>query len=209
MVLIKICGITNIEDALIAVEYGAHFLGFVFADSPRRVEPSTVKHVRRIIGSDVKMVGVFTEESDRVLKIMDECELDFAQLHGSQTEEFAERIGAEKVIRAVRVKGERTISTLEFFPNAIYYLLDSYRENQPGGTGTTFDWQLAISAKSYGKPIILSGGLNPENVSEAIKLVSPFAVDVASGVELSPGAKDPKKLKEFIKNARKANTDTR
>lgn len=209
MVLVKICGITNIEDALIAVEYGAHFLGFVFADSPRQVEPSTVKHIRRIIGSDVKMVGVFTEESEQVLKVMDDCELDFAQLHGSQTEEFAERIGAERVIRAVRVKGERTISTLEFFPNATYYLLDSYRENQPGGTGTTFDWQLAVSAKSYGKPIILAGGLNPENVVEAIKIARPFAVDVSSGVELSPGVKDPKKLKEFIEHARNADEDTR
>jgi phosphoribosylanthranilate isomerase len=205
MILVKICGITNVEDALAAVEYGADFLGFVFAaESPRRAEPSTVQHIRRIVGGDVKTVGVFTDEADWVLKTIDECELDLAQLHGLQSEEFAQRIGAERVIRAVRVKGERTISNLELFPNAAYYLLDSYREGQAGGTGESFDWELAIKAKSYAKPIILSGGLNPKNVSEAVTRVKPFAVDVASGVEVRPGVKDHNKMKEFIENAKRA-----
>jgi phosphoribosylanthranilate isomerase len=204
MTLIKICGITNVDDALAAVSAGANFLGFVFAESPRRVDASTAKHIRRILGGDVRTVGVFTEESDEVLHIINECDLSCAQLHGGQSEEFARRIGAERVIRAMRVKGERTVAGLELFPNAAYYLLDTYREGIAGGTGETFDWDLAAGAKSFGKPIFLSGGLNPENVSDAVRQVRPFAVDAASGVEASPGIKDHDKIKEFIENVRKA-----
>jgi phosphoribosylanthranilate isomerase len=104
----------------------------------------------------------------------------------------------------MRVKGERTVAGLELFPNAAYYLLDTYREGIAGGTGETFDWDLAAGAKSFGKPIFLSGGLNPENVSDAVRQVRPFAVDAASGVEASPGIKDHDKIKEFIENVRKA-----
>ena len=204
MTLVKICGITNVDDALAAVNAGAGFLGFVFAESPRRVEPSTVRHIQRILAGNVKTVGVFTEESDEVLRIMDECGLSYAQLHGGQSEEFAARIGEQRVIRAVRVKSERTVAGLELFPNAAYYLLDTFREGVAGGTGETFDWELAVHAKSFGKPLILSGGLNPGNVSEAIREARPFAVDTASGVEASPGIKDHDKIKEFIQNARKA-----
>ncbi len=208
MTLTKICGITNVEDALAAVSAGASFLGFVFAESPRRVEASTVRHIRRIVGGDVRTVGVFTDESDEVLHIIDECDLSLAQLHGGQSEEFAERIGGERVIRAVRVKGERTIAGLDLFANAAYYLLDTYREGVAGGTGETFDWDLAVRAKSSGKPIFLSGGLNPGNVFEAVRHVCPFAVDAASGVEVSPGIKDHEKIKEFIDNVRRADAST-
>ena len=204
MTLVKICGITNVDDALAALSAGANFLGFVFAESPRKVDASTAKHIRRILGGDVRTVGVFTEESDDVLRIIDECELSFAQLHGGQSEEFAQRIGAVRVIRAVRVKGERTIAGLELFPNAASYLLDTYREALAGGTGETFDWDLAVQAKSFGKPILLSGGLNTGNVFEAVRRVQPFAADVSSGIEASPGIKDHEKIKEFIENVRKA-----
>ncbi len=208
MTLVKICGVTNVEDAVAAVELGVHFLGFVFADSPRRAELPTVKHIRRIIGSDARFVGVFTDEADWVIETIDSCELDLVQLHGCQSEEFAQRIGPERVIRAVRVKGEQTILNLEFFSNAAYYLLDSYRKGMAGGTGKTFDWKLAEKAKLYGKPVILSGGLTPANVYDAIKQVRPFAVDVASGVEARPGIKDHNKMKEFIENVRKADAST-
>ncbi|MDH7601153.1 MAG: phosphoribosylanthranilate isomerase [Armatimonadota bacterium] len=208
MTLIKICGITNVQDALAAVELGAHFLGFVFSESPRRAEPSTVKHIRRIIGGDAKIVGVFTEEANWVIETIESCELDFAQLHGNQSEEFAQRIGPERVIRAVRVKSERTIANLELFPNAAFYLLDSYREGLAGGTGETFDWDLAVKAKVHGKPIVLSGGLNPANVYKAVMQVRPFAVDVASGVEESPGKKDRDKMKEFIDNVKRADASS-
>ncbi|MGB9620112.1 MAG: phosphoribosylanthranilate isomerase, partial [Armatimonadota bacterium] len=169
-------------------------------------EISTAKHIRRIVGGDVRTVGVFTDESDEVLRMIDECGLDYVQLHGAQSEEFAQKIGAERVIRAVRVKGERTIANLELFSNAACYLLDTYREGLAGGTGETFDWELAVRAKSAGKPIILSGGLKCDNVFAAVRKVRPFAVDTASGVESSPGVKDHNKIKEFVENVRKADS---
>ena len=206
MTLVKICGITSVEDALAAASLAASFIGFVFAESPRKAHVSTVKHICRILGGDAKTVGVFTDESDDVLRTIDECKLTFAQLHGGQSEEFAERIGAGRVIRAVRVKNERTIGILGTFTQAAYYLLDTYREGIAGGTGETFDWDVAVKAKSLGKPVFLSGGLSPENVSEAVRAVRPFAVDASSGLEVSPGAKDHQKIKEFIDNVREADS---
>lgn len=200
----KICGITNVEDALAAVQNGASYIGFVFAESPRRCDPATARHIRRIVGGDVKAVGVFTEESDEVLRVLDECELDYAQLHGYQSEEFAARIGAQRVIRAARVKSERSVAALAEFTEAAFYLLDAYKEGVAGGTGTTFDWSILSAAGDLGKPIFLSGGLNPHNVTHAIAAVHPFAVDVASGVEAAPGTKDHAKIKEFMDNVRKA-----
>jgi phosphoribosylanthranilate isomerase len=204
MTLIKICGITNIEDAIECVRLGANILGFVFADSPRQVDISTVKHIQRIIGGDAKTVGVFTEEGDDVVSIMRECELTYAQLHGGQSEDFARRLGSQRVIRVQRVQDEASIVGLESQQGAAFYLLDAYKKGVPGGTGETFDWDLAVRAKSLGKPIFLSGGLSPENVMDAIRAVQPFAVDVSSGVEARPGKKDPAKVKEFIDNVRKA-----
>lgn len=204
MTLIKICGITNIEDAVECVRLGANMLGFVFADSPRRVDASTVKHINRIIGGDAKTVGVFTEEGDDVLSVMRECELTYAQLHGGQSEDFARRIGAPAAIRVCRVQDESSILGLATQAEAVFYLLDTYKKGVAGGTGETFDWDLAVGAKELGKPIFLSGGLCPENVEEAIRTVQPFAVDVSSGVEASPGRKDPARVKEFIDNVRKA-----
>ncbi len=207
MTLVKICGITNLEDAIAAVQLGASMLGFVFADSPRKVDAEAVKHIVRIVGCDVKTVGVFTDETDDVLRAADDCELSYVQLHGCQSEEFAARIGPERVIRAVRVKGERTIAGLNQFQDASFYLLDTYREDTPGGTGQAFDWTLAAAAKDFGKPIILAGGLKPENVADAIRQVRPSAVDASSGVELEPGIKDHKKIEEFIANVKRADAD--
>lgn len=204
MTLVKICGITNIEDAVECVRLGANMLGFVFADSPRRVDAETVKHIDRIIGGDVKTVGVFTEETDEVISIMRECGLTYAQLHGGQSEEFARRLGAASVIRVARVKDEGSVDALAQYEAAAYYLLDTYKKGVSGGTGETFDWQLAIRAKSLCKPLILSGGLSPSNVAEAVRVVQPCAVDVSTGVEAFPGKKDLNKVKEFIDNVRKA-----
>lgn len=204
MTLIKICGITNVEDAIECVRLGANLLGFVFADSPRRVDVSTVKHINRIIGGDAKTVGVFTEEGDRVLSIMRECELTYAQLHGGQSESFAGNLGPQCVIRVARVQDEASILGLAAQKEAGFYLLDTYKKGVAGGTGETFDWDLAVRAKSLGKPIFLSGGLTPENVAEAVRVVQPFAVDVSSGVEERPGKKNLAKVKEFIGNVRKA-----
>lgn len=204
MTLVKICGITSVEDALAAANAGASMLGFVFAESPRQADPATVKHINRILGGDVRTVGVFTEESDEVLRLIDDLDLAYAQLHGGQSEDFAHRIGAARVIRAIRVRNERSLNLLNEFQEAAYYLLDTYRPGMPGGTGEVFDWSLAAQAKSFGKPLFLSGGLNPDNVADAIAAVQPFAVDASSGLERSPGQKDHLKIKEFIRNVRNA-----
>lgn len=207
MTFVKICGITNIEDAVTSASFGANLLGFVFADSPRQVDTQTVKHIQRILAGDVKTVGVFTEESDEVLRIMDECALTYAQLHGGQSEGFAHRLGAERVIRVARVADESSVDALGAFSEAAYYLLDTYRKDRAGGTGETFDWNLAVRAKELGKPIFLSGGLDAENVAEAVRAVRPFAVDASSGLERSPGIKDHDKVKEFIEHVREADSD--
>ena len=204
MTLVKICGITNVEDAIQAATTGANLLGFVFAESPRRVDVQTVKHIQRVLAGDVKTVGVFTEESDDVLNIMDECALTYAQLHGNQSEEFARRLGAEKVIRVARVKDAAGVDHLAAFREAAFYLLDTYVGGVAGGTGETFNWDLVARAKSLEKPMFLSGGLNPENVGEAIRVARPFAVDASSGLEQSPGKKDHLKVKEFVDHVRKA-----
>ena len=204
MTFVKICGITCVEDALAAAKLGANILGFVFADSPRQAEPATVKHIMRILGGDVKTVGVFTEESEEVLRLIDDLGLAYVQLHGGQSDEFAHRIGGSRVIRAVRIRNEASLNALTDYQASVYYLLDSYRPGIAGGTGEVFDWTLAAQAKSFGKPVFLSGGLTPGNVAEAIETVRPYAVDVASGVEESPGRKDHTKVKEFIENVRKA-----
>jgi phosphoribosylanthranilate isomerase len=204
MTIIKICGITSVEDALAAANMGANMLGFVFADSPRQADPATVKHIIRILGGDVKTVGVFTEESDEVVRAMDDLDLTYAQLHGGQSEEFAHRIGGSRVIRAIRVRNEGSLNLLADFQEAAFYLLDTYRPGVMGGTGEVFDWSLAARAKSFGKPLFLSGGLTPENVADAVAAVQPLAVDASSGVEESPGRKDHLKIKEFIENVRKA-----
>ncbi len=204
MTLIKICGITNVEDALESVRLGAHMLGFVFAESPREVGVDTVRSIQRILAGDVKTVGVFTQESDEVLSIMDSCQLTYAQLHGGQSEDFARRVGAERVIRVARVSDKPSLEGLSRFAQAKYYLLDTYKKGIAGGTGETFDWDLLTQADPAGKPIILSGGLNSANVGEAVRKLRPFAVDVSSGVELCPGKKDHDKLKEFIDNVREA-----
>ena len=204
MTLVKICGITNVEDAICAVSAGANLLGFVFAESPRQVDAQTVKHILRVLAGDVKTVGVFTEESDDVLNIMDEYALTYAQLHGGQSEEFARRLGAQRVIRVARVKDAASVDALSAHQEADFYLLDTYVKGVPGGTGETFNWDLAVRAKSLGKPIFLSGGLNPENVGEAVRSVRPFAVDASSGLEQSPGKKDHSKVKEFVDHVREA-----
>ena len=208
MTLIKICGITNIEDAIECVKLGANMLGFVLADSPRRADVDTVKHIGRIIGGDARTVGVFTQESEYVISAFHECNLNYVQLHGNQSEEFAQKIGADSVIRVARVQNQETIDALAIHQAAAFYLLDTYKKGVAGGTGEVFDWDIAIRAKSLGKPLILSGGLNPDNVAEAIRVVRPYAVDVSSEVEKSPGKKDFAKVKEFIDNVRKADNRT-
>ena len=199
MVKIKICGLTNIDDALAAAALGADALGFVLAPSPRRITPDTVRKITAALPPLVLTVGVFVDlEADEIKDLRDYCRLDAVQLQGSETEETAAQIGG-RVIKALKVGGPGGFNT-EAYPTAAL-LLDTYSPVQAGGTGKTFDWKLA-AGPAQTRPIILAGGLTPENVAEAITTVGPYAVDVSSGVESAPGRKDHDKIERFIRRAR-------
>lgn len=210
---VKICGITRTEDAALAVELGADALGFVFAESPRRVSP---EKVREILGAlpglpSVTPVGVFVNESpERIWEIVAECGLRAVQLHGDESPEVAEELAGVRhrasgipVIKAIRVRDGSSLDTLTSCP-ASAFLLDAYSPEAYGGTGQRFDWDLARQAVATGRQIVLSGGLTPETVGEAIRTVRPFGVDVSSGVEVAPGRKDPAKLRAFFEAVREA-----
>ena len=200
MVKVKICGITNLEDALATVEYGADALGFVFAPSPRQVTISKVQLIVAKLPPLIVKVGVFVDSPLEIVKqTMSLCSLDLAQLHGSESPEFCQAL-FPRVIKSFRVKDESFLNLLPQY-KASAYLLDSYDASLLGGTGKSFSWDMAKKATSYGR-IILSGGLNPDNVRQAIKLVQPYAVDVSSGVESYPGKKDHAKLQAFLKEAK-------
>ncbi|MFQ5574027.1 MAG: phosphoribosylanthranilate isomerase [Terriglobia bacterium] len=194
---VKICGITNERDALAAVELGAHAVGFIFAESPRRVTPAQARPIIERLPPFVSKVGVFVdEEGAAVEETAAFCGLDTVQFHGSETPDYCAGFRA-KVIKSFRVKDAVRERDLEPY-RVDAFLLDTYSREAFGGTGKTFDWQVALEVKQAGRPLILSGGLNPENVAEAVELVCPYAVDVSSGVERAPGEKDPTKLKAFI-----------
>jgi phosphoribosylanthranilate isomerase len=199
MVRIKICGITNLEDALLAAELGADALGFIFyAKSPRSAAPEAVREIIAQLPPFVTSVGVFVDEdAASVQELAARLGLDWVQLHGQESSDYCRNLG-RRVIKGFRIKDEKSLMELEPYRDVVQaFLLDTYRKGQVGGTGEIFDWRLAREAKKYG-PIILAGGLTPENVAQAIKIVQPWAVDAASGTEASPGKKDPAKLKAFF-----------
>ncbi|HEX78346.1 MAG TPA: phosphoribosylanthranilate isomerase [Dehalococcoidia bacterium] len=196
MVRVKICGLTNLEDALAAAELGADALGFVFAPSPRRVTPEQVRQIVAQLPPFLVKVGVFRDsELDRVQDIMSSCHLDLAQLHGSETPEYCQALWP-KVIKAFRVEDASFLSQMPHYRVAAY-LLDGPKP----GSGQGFDWGLARQAARQGR-VILSGGLTPDNVRQAIETVRPYGVDVSSGVESRPGRKDHHKLGAFIRAAK-------
>lgn len=201
---VKICGMTNLEDALAACELGADAIGFVFAESPRQITVEQAADIADQLPPFVKTVGVFTDENPRVASIADWVPLDMVQLHGDQSEEFAEWLGTIPIVRVVRMRDETSLDLLAKWELGSAYLLDSWTVDRQGGTGDAFNWDLALRSGEFGKPIILAGGLTAENVGEAVKKVRPYAVDVSSGVESSPGQKDYTKIKEFIANVRAA-----
>lgn len=201
---VKICGITNEEDATWAVNLGAHYLGFNFhKDSPRKVSPDLAARIAKKVPSFVPTVGVFVEQTAaEIIKIAQKVGLAGIQLHGDHSPADAEAITAELevfIIKSVRVATEADLEVLSGFKEVVnYFLLDARVDGQLGGTGQTFPWELTARAKVYGKPVFLAGGLTPENVADAIETAQPFAVDVASGVEKSPKRKDYEKMKTFI-----------
>jgi phosphoribosylanthranilate isomerase len=202
MIKIKICGITNLEDALLAAELGADALGFIFyAKSPRHVDPEAARAIIAQLPPFVAAVGVFVDEAAAVVQeLAAQVRLDWVQLHGQESPEYCRNLG-RKVIKGFRIKDENSLRELEPYRDAVQaFLLDTYKKGQVGGTGEVFDWHLAREAKKYGH-IILAGGLNPDNVALAIATAGPAAVDAASGTEATPGKKDPAKLRAFFEAA--------
>jgi len=201
MAKIKICGITNLEDALMAVEAGADALGFVFfCKSSRHISPDQAALIIRQLPPFVQTVGLFVnEEVKTVNSTADFCGLDIIQLHGEETPEFCSRVN-RRVIKAFRVKDMITLDEMKGYQVA-GFLLDTWSPSAHGGTGTTFDWDIAAEASVQGR-IILAGGLTPENVAGAVRKVKPYAVDVSSGVESEPRKKDAVKVRLFIRAVR-------
>ena len=199
MVRIKICGITNLTDARLSAELGAHALGFIFhLKSPRSVRPDAARAIIDNVPPFIMTVGVFVdEEAGAVRGIAETAGLDWIQLHGQESPEYCCSLG-RRVIKGFRIKDAESLSLLPDYRESVQaFLLDTYKAGTAGGTGKTFDWTLARQAKESG-PIILAGGLTPANVAQAIKVAQPDAVDVASGVEAAPGKKDPQKLRAFF-----------
>jgi len=202
-VKIKICGNTNLDDALLAVELGADALGFVFyPKSPRHVKLVDAANICNALPPFVAKVGVFVNELEyEIEKALNECLLNALQFHGDEPPGFCQKFAA-KSIKAIQVRDEESLRTAEEY-DVDALLLDTYTDESRGGTGRTFDWSLAVRAKEFlSAPIILSGGLTAANVQDAIRKVRPYAVDVASGVEREPGKKDPEKLRRFIELCR-------
>lgn len=202
MLKIKICGITNLSDALLACKLGSHFLGFIFYPrSPRYISPEEAKKIIQRIPKSIKKVGVFVNEKLSVVKkISKKLNLDFLQFHGNETPSYILKFKDYKIIKAFRIKDEKSLKIIPKY-DVDFYLLDTYVKRKIGGTGEVFNWDLVSQVKKFGKPIILSGGLNSQNIIRAIRKTTPYAVDVSSGVEKIPGKKDSKLVAEFIRKA--------
>ncbi|HVB08381.1 MAG TPA: phosphoribosylanthranilate isomerase [Candidatus Acidoferrales bacterium] len=200
MTRVKLCGITSWKDAKLAIGAGADALGFNFyANSPRRVALSRAQEIIRHMPQRVSAVGVFVNASvAETLRIARAANLGILQLHGEESPAAVERLAREyPVIKAFRVGPRFQVRALRKYSSAAGFLLDGYDAKHRGGTGKQFDWSVARKAKHYG-PVILAGGLRAENVAEAIRHARPFAIDVCSGVEGSPGKKNAKLVKEFM-----------
>jgi len=201
MVRVKICGITTLEDALFAVERGTDYVGLIlYPKSPRFVPKERRREILESL-KDVKKVAVMVNPSEEeALEALEEG-FDLIQLHGEERPERADRVGFERVIKAFRVR-EKTPEIDEVWKRAHTILLDTYSEKAYGGTGKSFNWDIAKEIVEKGFRIILSGGLKPENVKEAVLKVRPFGVDVSSGVEVKPGVKNKIRIERFIKEAK-------
>ncbi len=208
MVRVKICGITNMEDALMAVEAGADALGFVFfRGSPRCISPEQAAAIIRQLPPFVQTVGLFVnEEPATVNNVADQSGLDLVQLHGEESPNYCDEI-RRRVIKAFRVKDHATLDDMTSYHVAAC-LLDAWSPAAHGGTGTTFNWEIAARAAASNR-IILAGGLTSENVAAAVATVHPYAVDVSSGVESAPGKKDAGLVRAFVGAAQQISTRLR
>ncbi len=185
-------------DGLAAVEAGADMIGLMFYErSPRHISLATAVEISRALPPFVVKVGVFVNpDEDMVMRAIGDCGVSLLQFHGEETPEFCTQFGVMSM-KAFRVRGPETLAELPKYPTDAW-LLDAYSADAHGGTGAKFNWNLALEATQFGRPIFLAGGLTPENVGEAVRRVQPFGVDVSSGVESSPGKKDHEKVRAFI-----------
>jgi phosphoribosylanthranilate isomerase len=198
---IKLCGITTLDDARMAVDVGAWAIGCIlWPQSPRACDPAEAARIATAVRRRAQVCGVFVNQHlDEVTELVDALGLTMVQLHGDEGPaycgEVARRTGA-KVVKAAAVRSQADVQALETF-HTDFHMLDAHRPGMRGGTGETFDWEL-VRARRSSIPLILSGGLTPDNVAEAIAAIRPFAVDTASGTEASPGVKDPDKVAAFV-----------
>ena len=199
MVKAKICGITNLEDALAGLFSGADAIGFVFyKKSPRFIEPLKVMNISRILPKNILKVGVFVDEREKsVKKIAKMCNLDMLQFHGSESADYCRNFKSYKVIKAFKVNKEIDLRKVLKY-KVFGYLFDTFSKAKAGGTGKKFNWNLLRNTDKISGQVFLSGGLNNRNVKNAIKQMHPDWVDVSSGVESRPGKKDHKKIQQFI-----------
>lgn len=204
---IKLCGITSLDDARLAVDAGAWAVGCIlWPQSPRACDPAEAARIVTALRRRAHICGVFVNPHlDEVTELVDALGLTMVQLHGDEGPAFcaevARRTGA-KIIKAAAVRTQADVQALESF-HTDFHMLDAYRPGLRGGTGETFDWEL-VRARRSSIPLILSGGLRPDNVAEAIAAVHPFGVDSASGTEAAPGVKDPAKVEAFVEAVNRA-----
>jgi len=212
MVKVKICGLTNVEDALKACEYGADLVGFLFAEeSPRRISLDDAKNIIAELPAEVGKTGLFKDhDPGEVLRHVVSCGLNYVQLHGDEDPGYCVRLKkmfhdkgvSAGIIKTFKIREKLIGASPDGYAEVDYYLFDTYHPEMMGGTGISFDWDVLKNMKNK-KPFFVAGGLNPENVACAVRILKPYGVDVASGVESSVGKKDLKKVKEFILNAKK------
>ena len=204
MTLVKICGICNLADAEKALELGASLLGFIFAESPRKIDPADIRPIRKRLEGKVKFVGVFKDQDSRYVNDMaDLCKLDFVQLHGAETADYCHEI-AHPVIKAIELYPEQN------FPNLSSYLLHAFLFDRPKQLSKQEDWLDLVIEKhreqlSERQPFFIAGGLNASNVKKVLRL-NPYGIDVASGVESEPRNKDHEKLEQFFQAVQGAKT---
>lgn len=207
MVKVKICGITNPEDAKLAVALGVDALGFIFAASPRQVSPENAQRIIDSLPPFVQKVGVFVDGDLRSIQdIKDFCGLDVIQLHGDESPDFCQEFMPE-TIKAFRLKNDSSLQPIRRYQGKVSaLLLDTYQEGLKGGTGEPFEWGLAVKARGFGIPVILSGGLGPSNIARAVLTVRPYAIDVNSSIERRPGIKDPVLMKQLMEKVKNMNS---
>lgn len=204
MTFIKICGITNLEDALVSIEVGAHALGFNFHPaSPRYIEPAAARQIIKQIPANVLTVGVFVNQENpaQVERIAHEAGVSALQLHGDESPDYCDALVDRFVIKAISVRSDfQPERARDYKVQAI--MLDAFNENVRGGTGQTIDWSIAREVREMVPRLFLAGGLSPENIAEAISVVQPYAVDACSKLELRPGKKDHERLRAFTEAIR-------